>query len=231
VHGINFNKDPEDDQMVYPRVMTVLEIAHAHQLTTGLFSTKSKFRIFARPNVIDYSSISKESSSPDDVGIAQKAAAAIIAHKPGAMLVHFGNNDKVGHAKGWGSAEQLEAMAGADKSVGIVIDALKSAGIFEDTLVIISADHGGSGKSHGKDDPRSRYIPWIAVGPGIRKNLDLTSYRELTVHTEDTFATACRFLGLPMPEGTQGKPIRQMMAANTPPAAAKASSSQPAMAQ
>jgi arylsulfatase A-like enzyme len=122
-------------------------------------------------------------------------------------------------------------MAGADKSVGIVIDALKAAGIFEDTLVIISADHGGSGKSHGKDDPRSRYIPWIAVGPGIRKNLDLTSYRELTVHTEDTFATACRFLGLPMPEGTQGKPIRQMMAANTPPAAAKASSSQPAMAQ
>ncbi len=229
-HGINFNSDPPDG--VYPKVPTVLEIAHAHGLTTGVFSTKSKFTVFTRPNTIDYVAISKESSSADDIGIANKAAEAIKSHKPGAMLVHFGNNDRTGHAKGWDSPEQLEALAGADKSVGIVLQALKDAGIYNDTLIIISADHGGSGTNHGdklqngEKDWRSRYIPWIAVGPGVRKNYDLTNVRSLAIHTEDTFATACYFLGLPIPAGIDGKPVTQIIANRNlvmpvPPASAR----------
>jgi arylsulfatase A-like enzyme len=52
---------------------------------------------------------------------------------------------------------------------------------------------------------RSLNIPWIAYGPGIRKNFDLTSLRT-TINTTDTFATACYLLGIPLPPDIQGKP-------------------------
>lgn len=208
-HGIFINEDPPEG--LYPKVPTLFEIAHDHGLTTGVFSTKSKFSMFTHPTPADDAYISSESSSPDDGLVARKACEAITQHKPGAMLIHLGNNDRVGHLKGWGSPEQMAALETADTCIADVFKALKTAGIDNDTLVIISSDHGGSGLTHGASDPRSRFIPWIAVGPHVRKNYDLTSDRALTVHTEDTFATACYFLGLPLPTNIDGKPVMDII--------------------
>jgi arylsulfatase A-like enzyme len=60
---------------------------------------------------------------------------------------------------------------------------------------------------HGPNDPRSRHIPWIVVGPGVRANYDLTRAADLHVNTEDTFATACYVLGIPLPADIDGKPV------------------------
>jgi arylsulfatase A-like enzyme len=94
--------------------------------------------------------------------------------------------------------------------VGKVVAALKENGLYDSTLIILTADHGGAARSHGKDDPRSRHIPWIAVGPGIRKNFDLTTFKELVINTEDTFATSCAFMSIPPGNNVDGKPITQM---------------------
>jgi hypothetical protein len=75
------------------------------------------------------------------------------------------------------------------------------------TAIILSADHGGAGRTHGADDARSRHIPWILSGPGIRKNFDLTALPELEVNTYDTFATACYLLNIPVKTKIDGKPI------------------------
>ena len=92
-----------------------------------------------------------------------------------------------------------------------VTSALDEGGLRRSTAVILSADHGGAGKSHGPNDPRSRHIPWICSGPGVRRNYDLTLDPTLTVNTEDTFATACWFLGA-RPIGTvDGKPVEQVL--------------------
>jgi hypothetical protein len=45
------------------------------------------------------------------------------------------------------------------------------------------------------------------VGPGIRRNFDLTQDASLEVHTEDTCATACYFLGLAQQPYFFGKPV------------------------
>jgi arylsulfatase A-like enzyme len=91
----------------------------------------------------------------------------------------------------------------------MLLNALKTSALDESTIVFISADHGGSGKTHGANDLRSLHIPWIMSGPGVRKHFDLTSIRELTVRTTDTFATACYILGIELPDGIEGKPIVQ----------------------
>lgn len=85
--------------------------------------------------------------------------------------------------------------------------ALDESGLRKSTFVIITSDHGGQGKTHGADDARSRHIPWIASGPGVVKNFDLTQFAELEVHTEDTAVTALYLLGAPLPVYLQGKSI------------------------
>ena len=69
---------------------------------------------------------------------------------------------------------------------------------------------GVNGKTHGGLDPRSRHIPWVAAGPGVRQNYDLTRDQKLVVATYDTFATACYFLGIESPDGIEGKPVGQI---------------------
>lgn len=62
-----------------------------------------------------------------------------------------------------------------------------------------------------RNDPRSRHIPWIAFGPGIRQNLDLTTFGNLTIDTEDTFCTACYLLEIPAGNNLDGKPIEEIV--------------------
>jgi arylsulfatase A-like enzyme len=94
--------------------------------------------------------------------------------------------------------------------VGVLLAALRQAGVASETVVILSADHGGAGKSHGPEDARSLHIPWIVCGPGIRRGLDLTTYPKLNVNTEDTCATACGLLGI-QAKDLDGKYVREIL--------------------
>jgi arylsulfatase A-like enzyme len=143
--------------------------------------------------------------------VAEQAVEIIRDHRPDVMFVHFPHVDNVGHMSGWGTPEQIDAVEEADAAVGSVLRALSDAGLMESTLIILTADHGGQGRSHGADDARSRHIPWIAAGPGIRRNFDLTRYAELNVNTEDTFATACFFLGISPSPRIDGRPVREIV--------------------
>jgi arylsulfatase A-like enzyme len=83
--------------------------------------------------------------------------------------------------------------------------------LLDSTVVLVTSDHGGAGRTHGPDDPRSREIPWIIAGPGIRGNLDLTTDADLDIRTEDTFATLCYLLGIDVPQPIDGRPVTQIL--------------------
>lgn len=208
-HGIHFNKDIPASQMVYPNAPTLFELAKEAGYTTGIATSKSKFDPIARPGVVDWVEIPdpKGGSAIADALTAKAASNLIRQHKPQVMFTHFADVDRAGHKHGWSSPEQLKAIASADAAVGQVLAALKDANVANSTVIILSSDHGGSGSGHGAGDERSKFIPWIAAGPGIRKNYDLTSHRSLTIRTYDTFATACFILGLPYDTAIDGKPI------------------------
>jgi arylsulfatase A-like enzyme len=84
-----------------------------------------------------------------------------------------------------------------------VLNGLKKANILEQTLVLITADHGGKGKGHGGDTPQERDIPWIISGPGVKKGNTLIEQ----VNTFDTATTVAYVFGAKIPACWIGKPV------------------------
>jgi hypothetical protein len=211
VHAISWNADLPFKEPVYPAVPTIFELAKLAHLTTGMCAGKHKFVVFDKPGALDWKFIvpakphaqNDPNEPPDpkaDDEVTAHAVSMIHDHRPQLMFVHLPNVDAYGHFIGWGSDEQLKAVAIADRCVGKVLQAERDANLLGSTLVIVTADHGGAGRTHGPDDPRSRWIPWIITGPHVRQNLDLTRLeRNNDVQTFDTFATACAVLGLHWP--------------------------------
>ena len=204
-HRVLWNSDLP--RPIFPKVPTIFELAKGAGLTTAMVTGKSKFDSLARPGSVDFEKVQK--ATDEEVGSA--AAAALREHTPNLLVVHFPGADAAGHSKGWGSPEQIEAVETIDRSIGVLLDALEGQKLRGSTVIVLSADHGGAGKSHGPNDPRSRHIPWIINGPGVREGYDLTRDPTLTVNTEDTFATACWFLGLTTGK-VDGKKIEQVLA-------------------
>ena len=207
-HGVEWN----DAFHGYPKVPTLFEVARKQRpaLTTALVAGKAKFATFTRPGSLDWSYVPEKDEAADDAMLAEKAAALIREHRPNLLVLHLPNVDRAGHASGWASPEQCQALAGADQAVGKVLEALAGAGLAGQTAVIVTADHGGSGRTHRPDDGKSMLIPWAVAGPGIRAGFDLGTVAGLQVHVEDTFATACWLLGLSIEAGIDGKPVMQV---------------------
>lgn len=207
-HGVDWNGEENRHP---PKVPTLFKLAKDAGYTTAVVTGKSKFITIVDGGGVDYFAVPAAGKRTKDADTAAAAADVIRTHKPQVMFVHFADVDGAGHGIGWGTPEQIAAIEKADAAVGVVFDALREAGVEQSTLVIVSADHGGRGRGHGKDDPRSRHIPWLAVGPGVRSGFDLTRIGDLNIDTVDTFATACHYLGIPLPEHVEGKPIIQIL--------------------
>lgn len=214
-HGITWNKLLKLQTPEWPARPTLFEMAHQGGYKTAMVAGKSKFQHLEKPGTIDFVSVPAEDKATDQQVVVE-AARVITEMKPDVLFVHFPGVDTAGHAKGWGSPEQLAAIEEADACVGRLLAALDAAGTRSSTLIMLSADHGGAGLTHQPDDARSRTIPWITVGPGVKPGYDLTQSRDLLMRTEDTCATACYVLGLPLMPYFDGKPVT--LAFKDPPA-------------
>jgi predicted AlkP superfamily pyrophosphatase or phosphodiesterase len=206
-HGVTWNEYIEQS---YPNVPTLFDIAKKAGYSTAMATGKMKFIVFARPGALDdFYYPHEEPVSDDEVAI--HAAALLRKRRPNVMFVHFPGVDTVGHEYGWGTDEQIAATEKADQAVGRIRETLTALDLADSTLVILTADHGGAAKSHEMLDPRSHFIPWIAVGPGVRKGFDLTRLGDRTVRIEDTFPTACAFLGLTPGSECQGRAVMEVL--------------------
>src|SRR5262245_18910256 len=210
-HGITYNDDPGRGDRVDPLWPTLFTLAHRAGLETALAAGKSKFSVFTATGAVDDSFVPPVGGdAASDSSVADRAVGWIEQRRPSVLFVHLAMVDITGHSKGWGSPEQLAAAGKADRALGRIVSAIEANGLSDSTLILVSADHGGAVKSHGGLDARSHYIPWIAAGPGVRVGYDLTREPGLDVRTEDTFATACAWLELPIVKPIEGHAILKM---------------------
>ena len=79
-----------------------------------------------------------------------------------------------------------------DSYIGKIFDGLTTAGIMNDTLVVLTADHGGYRYSHGDFNEICMYIPALYMGPGVKAGYTIGNYT-----TDKDFApTVLNALGL-----------------------------------
>lgn len=181
-------------------VPTIFKLAKARGLTTALFAGKEKFKHLNVPGTVD------DFAAPEAPArvVSELAAACIVAKKPNLCFIHFPDSDSAGHEFGWGSPQQVQAFADEDAAIKTILDAIDKAGIAGDSVIIVSADHGGHDKTHGSTSLEDMHIPWIVWGKGVKKDFEITR----RVSTCDTAATALWLLGVPIPPEMDGKPVK-----------------------
>lgn len=131
------------------------------------------------------------------------ATAYIKARKPALLFMHLDHVDDAGHTYGHGTPAYYAAVAKADKLIGQIRQAVADAGLADDTVILVTADHGGVGKGHGGQSLAELEIPWIAYGKIIAANNQLN----MPVNTFDTPATAVWLLGAKIPYAWLGRPV------------------------
>ena len=134
-----------------------------------------------------------------------KAAAYIKANKPDVAVVVFDNPDHAGHSKGWGSPDYYEAMKVLDKDVARIVEAVKEAGIADETTIMITGDHGGINKGHGGTSMNEINSPLVLWGNGIRKGVRISDM----VMGYDLAATMAHILDVDAPDCWRGRNIDQ----------------------
>jgi predicted AlkP superfamily pyrophosphatase or phosphodiesterase len=202
------------------QVPTVFSLAKQAGFYTAIFTGKEKFRHLVLPGSVDEfdfsialaSTIKKhmagkffsvEEKTVSAQIVAGDAAPFIIGQKPGVCFIHFTDPDDFGHEYGWGSPQQMKAFSASDVALGMIMKAISDAGIADDSVAIVTADHGGHKKTHGLNIPDDMIIPWVVWGKGVKKNFEITA----PVNTCDTTATALWLLGVPLPASLDGKPV------------------------
>jgi predicted AlkP superfamily pyrophosphatase or phosphodiesterase len=202
-HKIDWNSwQPEKGLVGVP---TAFVFAKKAGLGTAMFVGKDKFKHLELPESLDKFDLPSNKA----LEIAPVAGKYLAENKPALSFVHFPDSDSMGHRHGWGSNEQIQAFADEDAAMKVLLDSLKTASILEDTVVIVTADHGGHDNTHGSDSPEDMTIPWIALGKGVKAGFEITE----AVTTYDTAATALWLLGLEIPADWDGKPVRSAFTA------------------
>lgn len=194
-HGVDWNN--YDPQRGYANGTDIFDLAQAAGMQTIMIVGKEKLRQVTEPESTDAFLYINDR----DKVIAQKVV-ELIPQGFDLLFVHFPLPDGMGHEYGWLSPEQLSVLYRADEALLSILQALEAAGFRQTTLVIVTADHGGHGTTHGSNLPEDITIPWIAAGPGIRPGPLTTA-----IHTTDTAATVAWALGLPLQPEWDGLPI------------------------
>lgn len=191
---------------IFPTIFTILR-EQKPEAETGL--------IYEWPGIAfltDTLSISFHKNVPvgkdnDSSPITAEAVRYIKEAKPLLLAVTYDNPDHVGHTAGHDTPEIYEIMTYLDQQIGQLIQATKDAGIYDETVFIISSDHGGIDKGHGGITLREMETPLVMAGPGISNTGQLKS----AVIQTDIAPTIAALLRLSLPQAWTGRAISEAL--------------------
>lgn len=207
-HGITSNSWEKDnfvlptvtqsEDFLFPSIFQLIDDQKESAEIGAIYHWSGFGRLFEK-GAVDYD-INPESEDET----AALASAYIKEKKPTFTFIHFDHVDHGGHEYGHGSPEYFKSVEKADAMLAEVMAAIKASGMADETLVIISADHGGLGKGHGGESLEEIEIPFILWGKSVKKN-HLLNY---PVYQYDNAATVAFALGIKTPMAWIGKPVK-----------------------
>lgn len=179
----------------YPSIFRLAREAHPEAQLASFVSW------YAINNGIIEHNLGVEMGQTKDVDpeIARMTVQYLSDNTPMLLFVHFGSPDVVGEKIGFGTPEQLRAISDLDTYIGWIYDQIKLKNMLDETLFIVTADHGGKGKTHGGDSDEERYVFLGVAGKTVA---DATI---VDAETRDVAAIAAYALGLETPDTWTGR--------------------------
>ena len=124
--------------------------------------------------------------------------------KPMFCSVIFGEPDGAGHSKGWESEDYFKMLTHLDQALALIVSAVKEAGMMDETVFILSADHGGKGTGHGGKTMNEMQTPIVFYGKGIKQGAQITE----STMVYDIAGTVAFMLGVEQPQVWIARPIK-----------------------
>ena len=120
---------------------------------------------------------------------------------PKALFIHLHEPDSAGHNYGYYTSEQyVDALEESDANIGRIYDAYEALGILDETLFMITVDHGGERRTHGGMSDGEQYVFFAAKGHTV----DSGANEIVNVENRDTASIALYALGIPQPASYTG---------------------------
>ncbi|MFI3314934.1 MAG: ectonucleotide pyrophosphatase/phosphodiesterase [Rikenellaceae bacterium] len=190
----------KNEQNRFPTIFSVIRAQQPEAELGAIYDWNDFYRLFERELVNKDFSISPERETT-------KAIVEYIKEKkPTLLFTQLDNVDHCGHTYGWMSQGYYDGITAVDSLVGDILTSIEDAGIAEKTLVILVADHGGKGTTHGSSyDSEELAVPIILYGKGVKKG-----YKAATaIYTMDCAPTITFALGLEDFSGWRGRAISE----------------------
>jgi arylsulfatase A-like enzyme len=115
-------------------------------------------------------------------------------------------------------AQYYGMVSEADHQLGRVWAALKARGAWDDTLIVVTSDHGEQLGDHGLLQKLGFFEASFHI-LGVVRDPRHNTYGVVERFTEniDVFPTLCEAMGLPVPAQCDGLPLTPLLAGETPP--------------
>lgn len=153
--------------------------------------------------IAEVKAMDKNVNPADGAAVCREAVAYIKESKPDFAGIIFAEPDYVGHGAGHDTPDYYGMLKVLDGYVGEIVEAVKEAGMIEETIFIITSDHGGINKGHGGKTMEEMETPYIISGKGIKKGHIITE----SVMQYDVASTIADIFRLEQPQVWIGRSI------------------------
>jgi hypothetical protein len=177
-----------------PYKSSFFDVAHDFGRSTAFYASKTRLQICDRSydavhgaldtegadngrDKIDFSSVIDTSGANVSTLVTTLLLNLNSATPTNYSFIHISEPDLTGHASGWGSANWSNAVRNVDLQLGRILDAINANPVLtNDTALLVTADHGGSGTSHTTASLLTNYtIPFFLFSPATPAGADLYS--------------------------------------------------------
>lgn len=195
-HGITSNT-----YVPQPRpIQGICEVLSSHELSSSFFYSWEPLRDITRVNSLAYSvMLNRHNYSYTDDTITDYAVQYISKEQPDFAFVYLGDTDEIGgHDYGWMSKDYIKCVYNALSCAERIFNAMS-----DDYALLILADHGGHGRSHGTMSDEDMTIPILAYGKTFKKGFQFK--RQLSI--KDIAPTITSLLNLKPSPKWEGRSI------------------------
>lgn len=160
--------------------------------------------------LVDTLSLSHHAKAPDynkyPEALCEMAETYIKEKQPTLLAVCFDNPDHVGHGSGHDTPDYYAKLKELDTYITRIVKAVKEAGMLEETIFIITSDHGGIDKGHGGKTMQEMQTPFIISGKNVKKGGE---FKE-SMMQYDVASTIAQIFDLKQPQVWIGRPMTQV---------------------